>query len=76
MNPQLTTPTACRQKTMYNSNETAKRAVKRRNKAAGYKYLRHYQCNVCGFWHVTSEAKADTMGIDLRLDDPEAEARA
>lgn len=55
MSKQLTTPKACKNKRLYHSNETAKRAVKRRNKAAGYKYLRKYQCNVCGFWHVTSE---------------------
>jgi hypothetical protein len=54
---QLTTDKTCKQKTMYHSKETAKRAVKRRNKAAGYKYLRHYQCNVCDFWHVTTQIK-------------------
>lgn len=52
---QQTTEKTCMTKRMYHSNVTAKRAVKRRNKAAGYKYLRRYQCNVCSFWHVTSQ---------------------
>ena len=56
MSEQLTSEKTCKQKTIYHSNETAKRAVKRRNKAAGYKYRRKYQCNVCGFWHVTAQA--------------------
>jgi len=54
---QLTRPETCKQKTMYHSKETAKRAAKRRNKAAGYKYLRHYQCDVCWFWHLTTQVK-------------------
>lgn len=57
---QLTSPETCKQKHTYHSSETAKRARKRRNKAAGYDYLRHYQCNVCGFWHLTTQAKEDT----------------
>lgn len=54
---QLTSPKTCKQKTTYHSNETARNAVKRRNKAAGYKYLRRYQCNECGLWHVTTQDK-------------------
>lgn len=59
MSEQLTSPLACRRKRTYLSNATAKRARKRRNKAAGYKYLRHYQCNECGLWHLTTEDKID-----------------
>ena len=59
---QLTTDVICKQKKLYHSNATAKRAVKRRNKSAGYKYLRSYECNVCGFWHVTTqEAETNTI---------------
>ena len=54
---QLTSPAICKQKTTYHSKDTAKRAAKRRNKAAGYKYLRPYQCNVCNLWHVTTQVK-------------------
>lgn len=61
MSEQVTSTRTCKQKHLYHTNATAKRAVKRRNKAAGYKYLRSYQCNVCGFWHVTSQ---DTV-IDM-----------
>lgn len=53
--PQLTLPKTCKQKHMYHSNNTASRAQKRRNKAAGYKYLSRYQCNNCGFWHLTTQ---------------------
>lgn len=57
MNEQLTSADTCKQKTTYHSAETAKRAVKRRNKAAGYRYLRRYKCNVCIFWHATTQDK-------------------
>lgn len=42
---------------MYHSNKTAAAAQKRRNKAAGFKYLTRYQCNVCDFWHLTTQEK-------------------
>lgn len=54
---QLTSKPTCKQKTMYHSRETAKRAVKRRNKTAGYKYLRAYECNECGYWHATTQER-------------------
>lgn len=54
---QLTSKKTCAQKTTYRTNEAAGRAVRRRNKAAGYKYLRRYQCNVCLRWHVTTQAQ-------------------
>ena len=54
---QLTSPDTCKAKKMYHSADTAKRAKKRRNKAAGYKYLNHYQCNNCGFWHLTTRVQ-------------------
>lgn len=54
---QLTTPKICQQKHTYYSLEAARRAKKRRNKAAGYNYLRHYQCNVCNLWHLTTQSK-------------------
>lgn len=57
MSEQLTDPETCKAKNMYHSKKTAKRAVKRRNKAAGYRYLRHYKCNVCGFYHATTQVK-------------------
>ena len=60
MSEQLTDPKTCKQKRMYHSNKTATAAVKRRNKSAGYKYLRKYQCNVCNFWHVTAQVKETT----------------
>ena len=56
---QLTSPKICKQKSTYHSAATATRARKRRNKAAGYEYLRTYQCNVCNLWHVTTERKID-----------------
>lgn len=52
---QLTSPSTCKQKHTYHSQATATRARKRRNKAAGYNYLRTYQCNACNFWHVTAQ---------------------
>lgn len=57
--PQLTSEATCKQKHTYHSAETAKRARKRRNKAAGINYLRSYQCNVCNLWHLTTERKID-----------------
>lgn len=57
---QLTSPKTCKQKHMYHSNEVAKRAQKRRNKSAGFKYLRRYQCNNCGFWHLTTQEQDST----------------
>lgn len=54
---QLTSKSACKQKKSYHSYETARRAVKRRNKAAGYKYLRAYKCDKCSIWHLTTEEK-------------------
>lgn len=54
---QLTTRKSCTIKNTYYSKESAKRAKKRRNKTAGYNYLRAYQCNVCEFWHVTTQVK-------------------
>ncbi len=57
MSEQLTKPETCKQKHMYHSYKTASAAKKRRNKAAGFNYLRAYQCNVCGFWHLTTEDK-------------------
>ena len=56
---QLTSELACSRKTTYYRKESAKRAVKRRNKAAGYKYLRSYKCNVCEFWHATTQYKEE-----------------
>jgi hypothetical protein len=56
---QLTTPDTCKHKHMYHSNKTAVRAKKRRNKAAGINYLRHYECNNCGYWHLSTERKID-----------------
>lgn len=52
---QLTSKKTCKQKHSYHSNVTAKRAKKRRNRAAGYNYLYHYQCNQCGYWHLTTQ---------------------
>jgi hypothetical protein len=57
MSDQLTTKETCQQKHSYPSREAAYRAVKRRNKAAGYKYLRAYRCNEGYHWHVTTEVK-------------------
>ncbi|NIL77134.1 hypothetical protein RhoFasB10_03273 [Rhodococcus sp. B10] len=56
---QLTSMETCRRKHMYHSLKTAKRAKHRRNKTAGINYLRVYQCNVCDFWHLTTEKKVD-----------------
>lgn len=52
---QLTSEATCKQKTMYHSLATAKRARKRRNKAAGYNYLRHYKCDKCDYYHLTTQ---------------------
>lgn len=56
---QLTTAKTCKEKVSYWSGITAKRAVQRRNKTAGYKYLRKYKCNVCEMWHVTTQMKVE-----------------
>lgn len=56
---QVTSAVKCKQKTTYHTKETAYRARKRRNKAAGYNYLRHYQCNVCDYWHLTTQEKEE-----------------
>ena len=55
MSKQLTSVKTCKHKHTYHSATTATRAKKRRNKAAGYNYLRTYQCNVCEKWHVTAQ---------------------
>ena len=55
MGEQLTSPKTCKQKHTYWSAEAAKRAKKRRNKAAGINYLRHYKCNLGEHWHVTTQ---------------------
>lgn len=69
MSNQLTSPRTCKQKHTYHSQKTATAAKKRRNKAAGYRYLSTYQCNVCDFWHVTSQvqisgSKEESVGRD------------
>jgi hypothetical protein len=58
--PQLTSPVTCKQKHTYWSYDTAHKAAQRRNKAAGYKYLRAYKCNQCYGWHVTTERKVES----------------
>lgn len=63
MSKQLTSLKACQQKHTYYSQAAGTRARKRRNKAAGVDYLRSYKCNVCGFWHVTSQKK-DKEGVN------------
>ena len=55
MKPQLTNPKTCQQKRTYWSAQTAKRAKKRRNKAAGINYLRHYKCDLGDHWHLTTQ---------------------
>jgi len=55
---QLTLPKTCKQKHTYHTSKTASAAKKRRNKAAGYNYLRTYQCNVCNLWHVTAQEQS------------------
>lgn len=55
---------ACQQKHTYYSQTAGTRARKRRNKAAGIDYLRSYKCNVCGFWHVTSQKKDKEGGSE------------
>ncbi len=57
---QLTNPKTCKQKHTYHSSKTATAAKKRRNKAAGYKYLFTYQCNVCNMWHLTTQVQSET----------------
>jgi hypothetical protein len=61
---QLTTKETCKQKRNYHTRMTAVRAVKRRNKAAGYNYLRQYKCNNCIFWHVTTQVKDTPVSED------------
>ena len=56
---QLTSLKICKQKHTYYSRDTAYKAKRRRNKAAGIAYLRNYQCNVCELWHLTTEKKAE-----------------
>jgi hypothetical protein len=55
MGKQLTSKKVCARKHTYASNKIAYNAQKRRNKAAGYKYLRRYQCNICTLWHLTTQ---------------------
>ena len=54
---QLTSPEKCKSKHTYWSYDNAHKAAQRRNKAAGYKYLRAYKCDNCYGWHVTTEVK-------------------
>lgn len=54
MSRRLTSPTTCKKKKTYASKKTAYNAERRRNKAWGYKYLKHYKCNNCGLWHIAS----------------------
>jgi len=64
MGVQLTSKKTCKQKHTYHSQATATRAKKRRNKAAGINYLNTYQCNVCHFWHVTTQVQEKSKGLD------------
>lgn len=57
MSKQLTSIRTCNRKHTYASQAIAGRARKRRNKAAGIKYLSTYQCNVCTLWHVTTQVQ-------------------
>lgn len=59
MSVQLTKIKTCKSKRIYWSKATAYRAAKRRNKAAGYKYLRSYRCNNCELWHLTTQDKEE-----------------
>lgn len=59
LRPQLTSDKTCKNKHTYHRSKTASAAAKRRNKAAGFKYLRAYQCNVCEMWHLTTERKIE-----------------
>lgn len=54
---QLTSKSTCERKHTYYKRKSAQNARARRNKRAGYDYLRYYQCNVCNYWHVTTQYK-------------------
>ena len=54
---QFTSPETCKQKHKYWAYDTAHKAAQRRNKAAGYKYLRAYKCDLGEHWHVTTQDK-------------------
>lgn len=62
---QLTRPKTCKRKHTYHTQAVATRAKKRRNKAAGYNYLRTYKCNVCNFWHVTTQVQEEQTNDQL-----------
>lgn len=62
---QLTSVKKCKQKHTYTSQGSATKAKKRRNKAWGYDYLWSYQCNVCQFWHVTSQIQEKQMKDEI-----------
>ncbi|HLN22333.1 MAG TPA: hypothetical protein VK213_14685 [Bacteroidales bacterium] len=42
-------------KTMYNTREDALDMVKYLNENRTGKEINVYQCNICGFWHLTSK---------------------
>ncbi len=55
MGERLTSKKTCKQKHTYHSRITAKRARKRRNAAGKFYFTAAYQCNVCHFWHLTTQ---------------------
>lgn len=58
---QLTKSQTCKKKHTYYTSNAAKSARARRNKAAGLKYLRSYRCNICNYWHVTTQVKEEEL---------------
>lgn len=53
---QLTSKKSCVKKHAYRNKRAATLARKRRNKT-GRVFLREYECNICGLWHVTAQDK-------------------
>lgn len=64
---QLTSELTCQRKRTYYKGKSASRASARRNKSAGYNYLRSYKCNVCDYWHLTTQYKERSEEYDNNL---------
>ena len=51
----LTSEETCRRKRTFITRTSARKAAKRRNLREDYKWTRHYRCNVCGLYHLTTK---------------------
>lgn len=73
---QLTSKLTCQRKHTYYKSRSASNARARRNKRAGYDYLRSYKCNVCNYWHLTTQYKERREEDDNNLNQVDSPTEA